>query len=55
MHDRTYRQPENNAVGGLARILRDVDRIEFNRNGNEIVITKYRPRVLVEDPILAGV
>lgn len=47
--------PENNAVGGLARILRDVDRIEFNRNGNEIVITKYRPRVLVEDPILAGV
>ncbi|MGH7162778.1 MAG: ATP-binding protein [Planctomycetota bacterium] len=29
--------------GGIARILKVVDRVEFNRAGNEIVISKFRP------------
>ncbi|MFQ5844288.1 MAG: hypothetical protein ACE5JG_04790, partial [Planctomycetota bacterium] len=42
--------PEHRPVGGLTRILRDVDRVEFNRQGNEVVLTKYRPRVVKEVP-----
>jgi anti-sigma regulatory factor (Ser/Thr protein kinase) len=30
--------------GGIARILRLVDRVEFNRQGNEIVLTMHRKR-----------
>ncbi len=29
--------------GGMSRILKLVDRIEFNRLGNEVVMTKFRP------------
>ncbi|MCZ6786438.1 MAG: ATP-binding protein [Planctomycetota bacterium] len=32
------------AEGGLARMLTLVDRIDFNRVGNEVVLTKFRPR-----------
>ena len=32
------------AEGGLARMLTLVDRMDFNRVGNEVVLTKFRPQ-----------
>ena len=32
------------AEGGLARMLTLIDRMDFNRVGNEVVLTKFRPR-----------
>jgi hypothetical protein len=29
--------------GGLARMLKLVDRVEYNRVGNEVVLTKFLP------------
>jgi anti-sigma regulatory factor (Ser/Thr protein kinase) len=29
--------------GGIAQMLRWMDRVEFNRQGNEVVLTKFRP------------
>jgi len=37
------------AAGGLARMLELVDRLEFNRVGNEVVMTKFRPKPVDAD------
>jgi len=34
----------NPREGGIARMLTLVDRVEFNRAGNQVVLTKFRPR-----------
>jgi hypothetical protein len=31
------------AAGGVARMYALVDRLEYNRKGNEVVLTKFRP------------
>lgn len=34
------------ASGGIARMFELVDRLEYNRAGNEVVMTKFRPKAL---------
>ncbi|MHC4958842.1 MAG: ATP-binding protein [Planctomycetota bacterium] len=34
----------NEREGGITRMLKLVDRVEFNRSGNQVVLTKRRPR-----------
>jgi len=39
----------NVAEGGIARMYGLVDRLEYNRKGNEVVLTKFRPKLLDPD------
>ena len=42
MTDARSQKADPNADYGLLRVLRGVDRIEFNKPGTEVVITRFR-------------